>query len=353
MQARASVCVFLVIARLAQSAPRLPLAFGLACRGPGRRATTSSATPGDGFAAEFDALRSLRDELRAAGAPSPSDSPEVHIRHTASVAGVLRYAARRGQPVLPAAEALVASFDADPDRLRRRARRCGAEVAHALSSRPTRSWRAEQLAAPVDTDAADADDADEAAATFVPKRVDDALLGRLYYSAIAAAEPALARVGLSSDVLGLCVLLALSRAAAAGRRGRRQLDAAVTNHFHAVRAPDGRARLVRGFWRPPAAAGRPPASLSSSSCPGAVSGAVPPLLVIAFSSLGNGVIRHEWRRALHAAAAAHAWPPCDVLFVADPGAVWYCADARARWDGGAHVEVEPGVTGGQNIKCEL
>ena len=140
-------------------------------------------------------LRSLRDELRR-DAPDSLDAPDVHIRYTSSVAGVLRYAARRRQPVLPVADALLAAFDADADGLRRRARRGGTAVSKSLGDEATRTWRAEQLAAPV----SDTEGGGGSADTFAPAHVDAALLGRLYFSAIAAAAPSLQALALPEDV---------------------------------------------------------------------------------------------------------------------------------------------------------
>mmetsp|Transcript_32552 Transcript_32552/g.73539 ORF Transcript_32552/g.73539 Transcript_32552/m.73539 type:complete len:132 (-) Transcript_32552:834-1229(-) len=57
------------------------------------------------------------------------------------------------------------------------------------------------------------------------------------------------------------------------------------------------------------------------------------LLVVAFSSLGSGVVRREWGRALKEAARAHRWPEFDTLFVADPAASWYCAGPTGLWRG--------------------
>jgi hypothetical protein len=279
------------------------------------------------FAFEVELLRMLS---RGGGA---MDERDLHIRYSDSPSGVLRYAAARGQPVAEVASLLVEQYDADPRGMQARAAAASARVSAALESPETRRLRVEQLEAPVDLAANGGS-------------VDGEKTGRLYYSAILAAAPCLSEFGLPQDVLGLCALLALSRAAVRSRwqwqcQQRLALDAAVTDHFHAVRGDnnngttDGRFSFVERFWEPPAAASTPP--LPPPPEPG------PVLLVVAFASLGDGIVRLEWRRALRAALdreMANAAVPIrvDVLFVADPAVSWYCTDAKGRWDGGRYFE---------------
>ena len=164
----------------------LPAASGLSLVG-GRRWLTS-------FACEMEDLRGL---CGGADVNDVEGGRDVHMRYTASPSGVLRYAGARGQPVGDVAELLLQQYDADPEGLRQRAALASRRVAESLASQETRSLRVEQLEAPVDSGS----------------DVGAEQIGRLYYSAIVAAAPSLADLGLPQDVLGFCTLLALSRAA--------------------------------------------------------------------------------------------------------------------------------------------
>ena len=72
-------------------------------------------------------------------------------------------------------------------------------------------------------------------------------------------------------------------------------------------------------------------------------------LVVVFSSLGNGVIRPEFRGSLkppapgaeeNAAAATPVAAEYDVLYVIDPARSWYSQDPRCNWSGFAYFEAE-------------
>ena len=61
-------------------------------------------------------------------------------------------------------------------------------------------------------------------------------------------------------------------------------------------------------------------------------------LVIAFSSLGNGLIRPEFRGSLLPSAGGPV--DFDVLFVMDPANSWYCQNPGCTWTGYAYYADE-------------
>lgn len=89
----------------------------------------------------------------------------------------------------------------------------------------------------------------------------------------------------------------------------------MTQHFHAWRGPGGRFQFVRNCG-----------GFTAAASEGNRGGRGKPsrrLLVVAFASLGSGVVRREWLGCLQRASEAHLWPqPFDALFVADPASSW-------------------------------
>ena len=64
----------------------------------------------------------------------------------------------------------------------------------------------------------------------------------------------------------------------------------------------------------------------------------PATLVVVFSSLGNGVIRPEFRGSLRPTAGRPAG--YDALYVLDPARSWYSQDPGCTWRGFEHFERE-------------
>ena len=64
-----------------------------------------------------------------------------------------------------------------------------------------------------------------------------------------------------------------------------------------------------------------------------------PVLVVAFSSLGSGIARPEWRGAL-SKASVPSKARLDVLHVLDPASSWYLQDDAATWAGPAFYRRE-------------
>lgn len=173
---------------------------------------------------------------------------------------------------------------------------------------------------------------DRSGSDFTLEQYDLELIGRLYYSAIRRVEPYLAEVGLSCDHTGFTALLALCRAAASdstnlssttsyrsllptlSKAGER-LDAALSNHFNAITVPG-----CRFFFSPHHGLGPPRRSRSKH-------------LIIAFSSLGNGIVRHEFGGSLAKMNNDVNGGCFDVLFVADPAQSWYQKDDRGGLNG--------------------
>ena len=63
------------------------------------------------------------------------------------------------------------------------------------------------------------------------------------------------------------------------------------------------------------------------------------MLVVAFSSLGSGIARPEWRGAL-SKAPVPSKARLDVLHVLDPASSWYLQDDAATWAGPAYYRRE-------------
>ena len=366
--------------------------------------------PRDSFCVEMDKVQAL---ARTVGTPEEVTS-RIHIRYTASVSGVLKYASARGQCVEEIAQDLTCRYMDNPKEIRRQARAAALAVAQALGSQITREARETLLAAPVLLDAGNSPSSSELHKSEQEEEgqhrlatdlavIDAELNGRLYYCAITAVAPIMVELGLPSDVLGFCTLLALCRAASLSTRlvpfswrGSRRsyfLDAMISNHFSAIKTADtmdGRFLLRKGFWvRPSRLASNRNGGSYDIECQkeNVEAGAKESrMLVVAFSSLGSGVVRHEWRRVLSesckrqwrrhneqevperrplekpSASSADVeeegaleaenrvgrdcptamWPlslrEVDVLHVADPAMSWFCTDAKGRWDGGRYYE---------------
>ena len=119
--------------------------------------------------------------------------------------------------------------------------------------------------------------------------------------------------GFPADDEGVPLLLALAKRAAP-QKSRRRLEAAFTSWWHRGR---GRFELVE---RVAGAGDRP-------------------VLVVAFSSLGSGIARPEWRGAL-SKASVPSKARLDVLHVLDPASSWYLQDDAATWAGPAFYRRE-------------
>lgn len=197
------------------------------------------------------------------------------------------------------------------------------DVARCLSNRSLSKFRSLQLK----SDASDSD--------FTLEQCDLELIGRLYYSAIRSVEPYLTEVGLSHDHMGITALLALCRASSCldasssisatnpcmpklSESGAR-LDAALSNHFNGITVPG-----CRFFFSPHH--GR------NSRRPRAKQ------LIVAFSSLGNGIVRHEFGGSLSKLNKQMGRGNFDVLFVADPAQSWYLKDDKGTFAGFAQYE---------------
>lgn len=63
-------------------------------------------------------------------------------------------------------------------------------------------------------------------------------------------------------------------------------------------------------------------------------------LVVAFSSLGNGVIRPEFRGSLQQTGNDSKGGDYDVLYVLDPARSWYSQDPACTWSGFEYFESE-------------
>jgi hypothetical protein len=198
------------------------------------------------------------------------------------------------------------------------------DVAVALSAQTLFQFRKRQL---------NCDDSDS---DFTPEQLDLELIGRLYYSAIRTAETYLTEVGLTFDHTGFTALLALCRASSAmdaasttssiypcmpvlSKPGAR-LDAALSNHFNAITVC-GR----RFFFSPHH-------GLGSCKPKGRAKH-----LIVAFSSLGNGIVRHEFGGSL-AKLNNKMDESFDVLFVADPAQSWYQKDDSGNFGGFSQYE---------------
>ena len=164
---------------------------------------------------------------------------------------------------------------------------------------------------------------------FIPECNELQLLGRLYYSAIRAVEPCLNEIGLSVDHAGFTVLLALCRAAGLNEDGRSSvndsvaiLDEAISKHFNAIIAPG-----CRFLYSPCHGLDATNHNVRRSK-----------RLVIAFSSLGNGLVRFEFGGSLaklnrQLRDKDKESDTFDVLFVADPSQSWYTKDSNGKFNG--------------------
>lgn len=223
-----------------------------------------------------------------------------------------------------------------------------ADIAAALTSQSLREFRVKQIEAGItpashlDEDNPDLRDSTKAKHDFAPEHADLEIMGRLYYSSIQRNLNTLREVGLTLDHGGFTALLALCRAASRSHliegyaasiptstlhRDGATLDAALADHFNGITAPGCRflfspkhgihkANNVRGRSR---------------------------RLVVAFSSLGNGLVRHEFGGSLAKInkllqADAREDSVFDVLFVADPSQSWYQKDSRGHFNGFAEYE---------------
>ena len=198
------------------------------------------------------------------------------------------------------------------------------DIAGCLSTRSLYKFRKLQL----ECDASDSD--------FTPEQFDLELIGRLYYSAISRTEPYLREVGLTFDHTGFTALLALCRASAAMdctstdstndqylpmlSESGAKLDAALSNHFNAIAIAGRRFSFSRQH--------------GLDLCGPKTRGKH---LVVAFSSLGNGIVRHEFGGSL-AKLNNQMGESFDVLFVADPAQSWYQKDDRGGFGGFVQYE---------------
>jgi len=193
------------------------------------------------------------------------------------------------------------------------------------------------------------------------EQADLEILGRLYYSAIRWSEQYLREIGLTSDHGGFTVLLALCRAASDSctielpnlastpssnvasfmsvnmlSEYGAKLDAAISNHFNGIVSPGCRFSFSRRHGLNSSL--EYPIRTRSKH------------LIVAFSSLGNGLVRHEFlgslaqvNNRLHAEADGEGTRNTgddvfDVLFVADPGQSWYQKDSHGKFNGFAEYE---------------
>ncbi|KAL7551757.1 hypothetical protein ACHAWF_014946 [Thalassiosira exigua] len=197
-----------------------------------------------------------------------------------------------------------------------------ADLAAALRARPLRRFRVKQIEdAPAPPRREDGTKPD-----FAAEDADQEILGRLYYSAVRAGAKCLDEVGLTPDHSGITCLLALCRAAssvvsAASENAtdpEAELDAALSNHFNGITAPGCRFKFSRRHGiQNPSGMGRAKS------------------LVIAFSSLGMGLVRFEWQGSLaklNNQLHAEGGDSFDVLFVADPSQSWYQKGSRGGRD---------------------
>jgi len=150
----------------------------------------------------------------------------------------------------------------------------------------------------------------------------------------------LEEVGLTPDHTGFTTLLALCRASSASAaasaaasegvstptkaimhtKSGAMLDAALSNHFNGIAAPG-----CRFLFSPQHGHGLDSHRARAKH------------LVVAFSSLGNGVVRHEFGGSL-AKLNNRGDATVDVLFVADPAQSWYQKDDRGYFDGFSQYE---------------
>ncbi|KAL7543403.1 hypothetical protein ACHAXR_012820 [Thalassiosira sp. AJA248-18] len=205
-----------------------------------------------------------------------------------------------------------------------------ADVSAALTAQSIRVFRKKQILDVKDT---------TRSADFTLEQADQEILGRLYYSAITRNAKYLQEVGLTLDHGGFTALLALCRAASIPHNNMESsllpkdsvaisstlskdganMDAALSNHFNGITAPGSRFSFsprhgldeTRHFGRSKT-------------------------LIVAFSSLGNGLVRHEFGGSLaklNKQLHADGEDGFDVFFVADPSQSWFVKDSRGYFDG--------------------
>lgn len=231
-----------------------------------------------------------------------------------------------------------------------------ADITSALTSPSIRRFRTRQITE--DIVWSRKEDAAQTTSDFTLEQADLEILGRLYYSAIRWNEQYLREIGLTLDHGGFTVLLALCRAASDSctieldsfsssnvesstsmqmlSEDGAKLDAALSNHFNGIVSPGCRFSFSRRH------------GLNSSS--------EYPIrtrskhLIVAFSSLGNGLVRHEFggslaqvNKRINAEADGEGTRNngddiFDVLFVADPGQSWYQKDSHGKFNGFAEYE---------------
>ena len=197
-----------------------------------------------------------------------------------------------------------------------------ADIAVMLTSHSIRKFRVKQIE----------DAKDESPLDFTLEDADLEILGRLYYSAISRNERYLQEVGLTVDHGGFTALLALCRASAdssstLSEDGAR-LDAALSNHFNGITVPGCRLYFSHQHGIYDQTKHRVKRSKR---------------LIVAFSSLGNGLVRHEFlgslakiNNQLHSDGKDD--DIFDVLFVADPSQSWYQKDSSGKFDGFTEYE---------------
>eukprot|EP00585_Thalassiosira_rotula_P005468 CAMPEP_0196141910 /NCGR_PEP_ID=MMETSP0910-20130528/10701_1 /TAXON_ID=49265 /ORGANISM="Thalassiosira rotula, Strain GSO102" /LENGTH=520 /DNA_ID=CAMNT_0041403139 /DNA_START=174 /DNA_END=1736 /DNA_ORIENTATION=+ len=206
-----------------------------------------------------------------------------------------------------------------------------ADIANALGEKSLRKFRIRQI----EDGSIDAEKSD-----FTHEQADLEILGRLYYSAIRRSVKYLDEVGLTLDHGGFTALLALCRAASMApgfesssspdctdmamlppNDGAR-LDAALSNHFNGITAPGCRFLFS------------PRHGIDDTKVVGRAT-----RLIVAFSSLGNGLVRHEFGGSLAKmnnellVDGEDINVTFDVLFVADPSQSWYQKDSQGNFDG--------------------
>lgn len=205
-----------------------------------------------------------------------------------------------------------------------------ADIANALTEKSLRKYRIRQIEVG-SIDAAKSSD-------FTHEQADLEILGRLYYSAIRSSLKYLDEVGLTLDHGGFTALLALCRAASmapgfesssspdstdvAMLPDGARLDAALSKHFNGITAPGCRFLFS------------PRHGIDDTKVVGRATH-----LIVAFSSLGNGLVRHEFggslakmNNELHV-DGEDINVTFDVLFVADPSQSWYQKDSHGNFDG--------------------
>jgi len=204
-----------------------------------------------------------------------------------------------------------------------------ADIATALTAQSLRKFRCRQIEAGFE---------DAASLDFTLEQADLEILGRLYYSAISRNEQYLREVGLTLNHAGFTALLAFCRATSNSlpetedsavpsmlSEDGAKLDAALSNHFNGITAPGCRFSFSRCH------------GIEQTNTVGRSK-----RLIVAFSSLGNGLVRHEFggslakiNKQLHDYSEDLAF---DVLFVADPSQSWYQKDSHGNFDGFAEYE---------------